>query len=67
LFDSRVSTGEPHWVVARKRFGRIAIANSDAAGISMMQAAFDQANQAVRELITDVVRPQFYSNNPEQG
>jgi spermidine dehydrogenase len=66
LYDPPQSE-QPSWVQARSRFGRIAIANSDAAGVSMTQAAFDQANRAVRELITDVVRPDFYSNNPEQG
>jgi hypothetical protein len=35
-------------------------------GVSLMQAAFDQANRAVRELITGVIRPEFFSCNPEQ-
>lgn len=38
--------------------------NLDAAVISLGQAAFDQANRAVRELIVDAVRPQFYLMNP---
>ena len=68
LYDPHVSGAEPpSWVRGRRRFGRIAIANSDAAGVSLTQAAFDQANRAVRELISDVVRPQFYLLNPEQG
>jgi hypothetical protein len=59
LYDPRVSGAEPpYWVRGRRRFGRIAIANSDAAGVSLTQAAVDQANRAVRELIVDVVRPQ---------
>jgi spermidine dehydrogenase len=66
LYDP-VESGEPVFVRARKRFGRIAIANSDASGVSMTQAAFDQANRAVRELLTDVVRPEFYIKNPERG
>jgi spermidine dehydrogenase len=35
---------------ARKPFGRIAIANSDAAASAMMQAAVEQAHRAVAEL-----------------
>ncbi len=66
LYDS-FPGGEEPCLRARKRFGRIAIANSDAAGISMTQAAFDQANRAVRELISDVVRPEFYALNPSRG
>ena len=67
LYDPPLSETEPPWVRGRRRFGRIAIANSDAAGISLTQAAFDQAHRAVQELLTDVVRPQFYTLNPEQG
>jgi len=47
------------WVMGRKRFGRITISNSDAAAISLTQAAFQQSNRAVNELIDDVVRPVF--------
>jgi spermidine dehydrogenase len=36
--------------VGRKRFGRIAIANSDAAAIAYSDAAIDQAYRAVSEL-----------------
>ena len=39
------------WVIARKRFGRIAIANSDAARRAYTDAAIDQAHRAVRELL----------------
>jgi spermidine dehydrogenase len=68
LFDEPVTGVEPPpWVRARQRIGRISIANSDAAGVSLTQAAFDQADRAVRELISDVLRPQFYYLNPEQG
>jgi spermidine dehydrogenase len=67
LFDPQVSRENQPFMLARKRFGRITIANSDAAGVSMTQAAFDQANRAVRELLTDVVRPSFFLKNPERG
>jgi len=39
----------PH-VQARKRFGNIAIANSDAAATSMLDAAIDEAHRAVCEI-----------------
>jgi spermidine dehydrogenase len=38
--------------VARQRFGRVAIANSDAAGDAFAHLAIDQAARAVRELLT---------------
>jgi spermidine dehydrogenase len=38
--------------VARQRFGRVAIANSDAAGDAYAHLAIDQAARAVRELLT---------------
>ena len=59
LFDPDWGYDEAPWVLGRKRFGRIAIANSDAAAVCLTQAAFDQAHRAVRELITDVIRPEF--------
>ncbi len=59
LYDPDWGYDEAPWVLGRKRFGRIAIANSDAAATSMTQAAFDQAHRAVQELITDVIRPEF--------
>jgi spermidine dehydrogenase len=67
LYDPPTAPDEAPCVRARQRFGRIAIANSDAAGISMTQAAIDQANRAVRELISDVIRPDFYIRNPSRG
>jgi spermidine dehydrogenase len=67
LYDPDYRMNEVPCVRARQRFGRIAIANSDAAGICMTQAAFDQANRAVRELVSDVVRPEFYIRNPSRG
>ena len=59
LFDPDWGYDEAPWVLGRKRFGRIAIANSDAAATCLTQAAFDQAHRAVQELITDVIRPEF--------
>jgi spermidine dehydrogenase len=59
LYDPDWGYDEAPWVLGRKRFGRITIANSDAAATSMTQAAFDQAHRAVQELITDVIRPEF--------
>jgi spermidine dehydrogenase len=59
LSDPDWGYDEAPWVLGRKRFGRIAIANSDAAASCLTQAAFDQAHRAVQELITDVIRPEF--------
>jgi spermidine dehydrogenase len=67
LYDPEWSHAESPWVKGRQRFGRIAIANSDAAGVSLTQAAFDQANRAVKELLNDVVDPTFYFSNPARG
>ncbi len=59
LYDPEYGYDEAPWVVGRERFGRITVANSDAAAICLTQAAFDQAHRAVQELITDVIRPEF--------
>jgi spermidine dehydrogenase len=59
LYDPEWSYDEVPWVIGRKRFGRITIANSDAAATSLTHAAIDQALRAVTELLTDVVRPEF--------
>jgi spermidine dehydrogenase len=67
LYDPEWTLAESPWVKGRQRFGRITIANSDAAGVSMTQAAFDQANRAVKELLYDVVQPTFYFSNPPRG
>ena len=37
-------------VHARKQFGRITIANSDAGAITMLETAIEQAHRAVNEL-----------------
>jgi spermidine dehydrogenase len=67
LYDPQTTLQESPWVKGRQRFGRITIANSDAAGVSMTQAAFDQANRAVKELMYNVVDPMFYYSNPARG
>jgi spermidine dehydrogenase len=59
LFDPDWSDDELPMVKARKPFGRIAIANTDAVGICLTQAAFDQAHRAVSELDK---RPMAYWN-----
>jgi len=51
LFDPSWKEGEEPWVLGRKRFGRIAIANSDAAATAETDAAIDQAWRAVGELL----------------
>lgn len=51
LFDEFwLNGGETPCKVARKQFGRIAIANSDAAAYAYTDAAIDQAYRAVQEL-----------------
>ena len=59
LYDPEWSYDEVPHVVGRKRFGRITIANSDAAATSLTHAAIDQGHRAVQELLTDVIRPEF--------
>jgi len=51
LYDSHWKPGEQPWVVGRKPFGRIAIANSDAGADAYTNVAIDQAHRAVRELL----------------
>jgi spermidine dehydrogenase len=50
LFDPDWAEGEQPWVLGRKPFGNIAIANSDAGGSAYSDAAIDQAYRAVAEL-----------------
>ncbi len=52
LFDPDWSEEEKPWVVGRTPFGRIAIANSDAAGSAYTDAAIDQAYRAVSEILS---------------
>jgi len=51
LFDPDWKKGEEPWVVGRQRFGRIAIANSDAGAEAETDVAIDQAHRAVREIV----------------
>jgi spermidine dehydrogenase len=51
LFDPDVPEDERPHVIGRKRFGRIAIANSDAAATAYTDAAIDQAYRAVNEIL----------------
>ena len=53
LFDDFwMKGGEQPCQVARKPFGRIAIANADAAAYSYTDAAIDQAHRAVQEALS---------------
>ncbi len=47
------------WVVGRQQFGRITISNSDAAWVSLTNAAWQQSHRAVQELVCNVHRPVF--------
>jgi len=50
LFDPDWPAGQQPWVVGRKPFGRITIANSDAGADAYTNVAFDQAYRAVGEI-----------------
>jgi spermidine dehydrogenase len=50
VFDPDWSEEEKPWVMGRKPFGRIAIANSDAGASAYTDCAIDQAYRAVSEL-----------------
>jgi spermidine dehydrogenase len=50
LFDPDWKEEEKPWVIGRKRFGSIAIANSDAGADAYTNVAIDQAHRAVVEL-----------------
>lgn len=50
LFDPDWGQDDAPWVIGRKRFGRITIANSDAGASAYSDAAIDQAYRAVHEL-----------------
>src|SRR5712672_724382 len=50
LFDPDWKEEEKPWVIGRKRFGSIAIANSDAGASAYTNEAIDQAHRAVAEL-----------------
>ncbi len=52
LFDAEVAESlRPH-VIGRRRFGNIAIANSDAGAAAYTDSAINQAHRAVEELLT---------------
>lgn len=51
LWDPEWPEGQRPCEIARKRFGRIAIANSDAAAAAYTDQAIDQAYRAVQELL----------------
>jgi spermidine dehydrogenase len=51
LFDPEWPEAERPHVIGRARFGRIAIANSDAGAAAYTDSAIDQANRAVQELL----------------
>jgi spermidine dehydrogenase len=50
LFDADWTEQAKPWVVGRKPFGQIAIANSDAGASAYTDSAIDQAYRAVAEL-----------------
>jgi spermidine dehydrogenase len=50
LIDGPAADEERPHVIGRARFGRIAIANSDAGGRATVDTAIDQANRAIGEL-----------------
>ena len=52
LFDPDWAPGRAPHEVGRARFGRIAIANSDAGAAAYTDSAIDQAHRAVRELLS---------------
>jgi len=47
------SDDQKHWLNGRQRFGRIAIANSDAGAQAMTEAAIEQAHRATQELLNE--------------
>jgi spermidine dehydrogenase len=51
LFDPDWPENEKPWVVGRKPFGRITIANSDAGASAFTDTAIDQAHRAVQEIL----------------
>jgi spermidine dehydrogenase len=50
LFDPDWAEGQQPWVLGRKPFGRITIANSDAGASAYTDVAIDQAYRAIQEL-----------------
>jgi spermidine dehydrogenase len=52
LFDPDWREGEAPHLIGRKRFGRIAIANTDSGATAYTDVAIDQAHRAVSELLS---------------
>jgi spermidine dehydrogenase len=52
LFDPDWAPGQAPHEIGRARFGRIAIANSDAGAAAYTDSAIDQAHRAVQELLS---------------
>jgi spermidine dehydrogenase len=52
LFDPEWKDGEQPWILGRKRFGRITIANSDAGANAYTDVAIDQGLRAVDEILS---------------
>jgi spermidine dehydrogenase len=52
LFDPEWEDGEQPWILGRKRFGRITIANSDAGANAYTDVAIDQGLRAVDEILS---------------
>jgi spermidine dehydrogenase len=51
LYDPDWAEHERPWVIGRAPFGRISIANSDAAATPLTQAAIEQGHRAVQEVL----------------
>jgi spermidine dehydrogenase len=51
LFDPEWKEEDKPWVIGRKPFGKIAIANSDAGANAYTNEAIDQAWRAVGEIL----------------
>ena len=51
LWDDELPDDQRPWVLGRRRFGRIAIANADSGGGAYTDIAIDQAHRAVAELL----------------
>ena len=51
LFDPDWKEEEKPWVIGRKPFGKIAIANSDAGASAYTDVAIDQAHRAIEEVL----------------
>ncbi len=52
-WSEKWSEDQKHWLKGRQRFGRIAIANSDAAARAMTEAAIEEGYRAARELLNE--------------